>query len=124
MQDIDQYQRSELERVTIDFTVKVPVRDLIDLVADEALAPDGDCSIREVGAVDVWSYMGPAAALTALKDYGWMFVEGHPGQKWIEAALAQWDDDKFARPISNSLYAPRSIFVEGEKFCSLQEVGA
>lgn len=105
----DQYeeQREHLERETIDFTIKVPIRDLIDLVADEALASDGEHSVRDIAPVEVWSYVGPAAALTALKEHGWMFAEHHVGRKWIDAALMQWDDDKFARPIAESLRIAR-----------------
>ncbi|MEM7710760.1 MAG: hypothetical protein AAF264_08430 [Pseudomonadota bacterium] len=101
MHDLE--QRERLELATIDYTIRVPVRDLLDLVADEAVAPDGEFSIRDVAPADVWSYVGPAAALTSLKDHGWMFAEGHPGRKWVEEALMQWDDDKFARPIAASL---------------------
>ena len=108
----DQEQRALLERETIDFTVRVPVRDLIDLVVDEAFAPKGEYSMQEVGPVDVWSYMGPAAALTALKDHGWMFMESHVGRKWVEAALIQSDDAKFERPIEDSLHEARRKIAE------------
>lgn len=102
--DYDENQRALLERATVDFTVKVPVRDLIDHVADEAFPPEGEYIIRDTAPVEVWSYLGPAAALTALKDHGWFFDSRHVRRKWVEAALMQSDDDKFARPIANSLY--------------------
>ena len=104
MYDYDENQRASLEQETVDFTVKVPIRDLIDLVADEAYRPEGEYSIRDISPVDVWSYLGPAAALTALKDHGWFFESHNVGRKWVEAALTQADDDKFARPIASSLY--------------------
>ena len=81
MFDHDEEQRVLLEHETIDFTVKVPLRDLIDLVADEAFAPNGEYSIRDIAPVEVWSYLGPAAALTALKDHGWFFDSHHVGRK-------------------------------------------
>lgn len=107
MFDYDEEQRALLERETIDFTVKVPVRDLIDLAAEEAFPPDGELSIREIAPVDVWSYLGPAAALTALKEHGWMFDGHHLGREWIEAALEQCEDDKFAKPIIEAIYDAR-----------------
>lgn len=116
-------KRELLERETIDFTVKVRVRDLIDLVADEAFAPEGEFSMRDIGPVDVYSYLGPAAALTAVKDHGWMFAEDHPGQQWIEAALMQSDENKFDRPIAESLGDARKVLA-GKVLSNKAEVKA
>ncbi|MEM7470979.1 MAG: hypothetical protein AAF340_06450 [Pseudomonadota bacterium] len=105
MYDDDKQQREALENTTIDFTVKVPVRDLIDLVANEAM---GGSTCRSFGQMDVWSYLGPAAALTAVKDHGWMFAD-HLGPAWVEAALLQWDSEKFEKPIERDLHEAQKL---------------
>lgn len=80
----DEAQRSALEKATVDFTVKVKINDLIDLVADEA---QNKQTVRDVGEVELWSYLGPVAALTALRQHGWFFGENTAGKEWVEAAL-------------------------------------